>query len=202
MTPRRSVFSRPHTAARARRRAAVAHGFSLVEVMVALVVIAVGLLGIAKMQALSLSSTSSARMRSLAALEAASLAAAMHADRDYWDNSPPQTTNVAGASVTSTTEGFPVTGANCLAPTYGTTSMCNTETVASYDLQQWANALNNLLPNVTAVVSCPAGQTPPLGCTIQISWSENAVAINSQEASASTTAAAFQIPTYTLYVEP
>ncbi len=59
-------------------------GFSLVEVMVALVVLSIGLLGIAKMQALSLSSTTIASMRSLAALEASSLAAAMHENRGYW----------------------------------------------------------------------------------------------------------------------
>ena len=38
-------------------------GFSLVEVMVALVVICVGLLGIAKMQALALSNTTTSRLR-------------------------------------------------------------------------------------------------------------------------------------------
>ncbi len=195
MTQRHSTFPAHH-------RAPGSLGFSLVEVMVALVVIAVGLLGIAKMQALALASTTSASMRSLAALEATSLAASMHADRDYWDNSPPVTINVAGASVTSTTGGFPVAGADCLAPGYTTTSMCTTTQLASYDLEQWATALNYLLPNVTAKISCPADQTPPLSCTILISWSENAVAINSQEATASTTTEAFQTPTYTLYVEP
>ena len=39
-----------------------------------LLVISIGLLGIAKMQALALSSTGTAKMRSLAAIEAASLA--------------------------------------------------------------------------------------------------------------------------------
>src|SRR5438445_9867309 len=59
-------------------------GFSLVEVMVALIVMSVGLLGIAKMQALALTSTTSARMRSIVALEASSLASTMRADRAYW----------------------------------------------------------------------------------------------------------------------
>src|SRR6201987_2468405 len=64
-------------------------GFSLVEVLVAVVVICTGLLGIAKLQALSLSNTSTARLRSLAALEAASLASAMHSNRQYWAGTPP-----------------------------------------------------------------------------------------------------------------
>ena len=59
----------------------VLQGFSLVEVMVAVVVICVGLLGIAKMQAMALSNTTMSRQRSLAAIEAASIASAMHSNR-------------------------------------------------------------------------------------------------------------------------
>jgi len=51
-----------------RQRRAEPFGFSLVEVMVAIVVICVGLLGVAKLQALALSNTTTARLRSLAAL--------------------------------------------------------------------------------------------------------------------------------------
>ena len=43
-------------------------GFSLLEVMVALVIISIGLLGVAKMQALAYASTSTASSRSLAAI--------------------------------------------------------------------------------------------------------------------------------------
>ncbi len=179
-------------------------GFSLVEVMVALVVIAVGLLGIGKMQALALASTTSASMRSLAAIEASSLAAAMHTDRDYWDANPPVTITVAGTTVTSSTSGFPTTGADC---TSTGSVPCDVTTLASYDLEQWVLAINQLLPNAAATISCQ-NATPPVSCTIQISWAENAVAVNSQEASTATTnaesgtTAAFQNPTFTLYVEP
>ena len=50
----------------------------------AVVVICVGLLGIAKMQAMALSNTNMSRQRSLAAIEAASIAASMHSNRQYW----------------------------------------------------------------------------------------------------------------------
>lgn len=176
-------------------------GFSLVEVMVALIVIAVGLLGIGKMQALAIASTSSARMRSLAAIEAASMAAAMHADRDYWDATPPLTTTVTGTAVTSSTAGFPAANANCLDGSTGATLPCTTTELASYDLEQWALALNQLLPSAKVTISCP-NATPPLTCTIQISWSENAVAINTTEAADVSTSEQFDTPTYTLYVEP
>ena len=52
--------------------------------MVALVVLCVGLLGILKLEAAAISSTTVASQRSLAALEAASLAASMHVNRGYW----------------------------------------------------------------------------------------------------------------------
>ena len=61
-----------------------ARGFSLIEVMVAVIVICIGVLGIAKMQALALSNTNTSRLRSLAAIEAASLAASMHSNRNFW----------------------------------------------------------------------------------------------------------------------
>jgi type IV pilus assembly protein PilV len=176
-----------------------ARGFTLIEVLVALVVIAVGLLGIGKMQALALASTHSASMRSLAAIEAASLASAMHANRDYWDATPPVTTTVTGTTITSTTAGFPAAGADCT-KTSGTVP-CDTTTLAAYDLEQWVLALNQLLPNPTATIQCP-NSTPPLSCTIQISWSEKAVAINSTEAANVSTTEQFDTPTYTLYVEP
>ena len=59
-------------------------GFTLVEVLVALIIIGVGMLGIAKIQALAYASTGTAALRALAALEASSLAASMRANRGYW----------------------------------------------------------------------------------------------------------------------
>ena len=81
-----------------------ARGFSLVEVMVAVVVICIGLLGIAKMQAMALSNTNMSRQRSLAAIEAASMASAMHSNQLYWTTFPAGFTvsigkNAAGQTV-------------------------------------------------------------------------------------------------------
>src|ERR1700733_6763597 len=82
-------------------------GFNLIEAMVAVVIISVGLLGIAKMQALAMASTGSAKMRSLAALEAASLAATLRADRQYWSGLTVATTTVAfqDGTVKTSTDG-------------------------------------------------------------------------------------------------
>src|ERR1700722_10857163 len=61
-------------------------GFSLIEVMVAVVIICIGLLGIAKLQAMSLSNSTMSRQRAIAAIQAASLASSMHANRDFWSS--------------------------------------------------------------------------------------------------------------------
>ena len=58
--------------------------------------------------------------------------------------------------------------------------------LAAYDLARWwVNSVSIQLPNPTATVSCPAspvGNPAPVSCTVQISWTEKAVAMNSSEA--------------------
>src|ERR1700747_1698188 len=77
-------------------------GFSLIEILVAVLVISIGLLGIAKMQALAISNTGNSRLRALAALEASSLASTMQADRTYC-TSPPTVGNDLTVTIASTT---------------------------------------------------------------------------------------------------
>jgi len=163
-------------------------GFTLIEVMVALVVCAIGLLGLAKMEALALASTSVAGSRSLAAIEASSLAAAMHANPGYWAGGfAPATTIVNAANNFSAAP-------PCLTP--GATS-CIPSAMANYDLQQWAIALNAVLPGYLATISCSTTGFP-VTCTIQIQWTENAVAVST----AQNQIGALATPTYILYVQP
>jgi type IV pilus assembly protein PilV len=171
-----------------------ARGFSLVEVMVALIIIAVGMLGIAKIQALAFSSTGVASARSLAAIEASSLAAAMSANRGYWAAGFAPVTPIL---VTGTT----ISDANLAIAADCTTAgalPCAPATMAAYDMQQWAIALNALLPNDQAIVTCAALPGAPISCTIQISWTDNLLAANNEGSTGPIVA-----PTsYTLYVEP
>jgi type IV pilus assembly protein PilV len=183
-----------------------ARGFSLIEVLVALVIIAVGMLGLAKLQALAYASTGTASLRSLAALEASSLAAAMRADRLYW-SAPPAALAVTFAGTAITSSDAALTGTtSCLHASNATP--CTAAQVAAYDLQQWITTLNTgMLPNPTAAISCPTPVAGPIACSIQISWAERSVAVNAQAASVNVAAAsagtsAMAAPTYTLYVEP
>lgn len=186
-------------------------GFSLVEVLIALIVMSVGLLGIAKMQALALSSTSVASMRALAAVEANSIADSMHVNRGFWANTNASglVVTIAGGTVSVTTPGptgttpptLPAVDCHSNAP-------CDGPAVAGYDLQQWAIALQQLLPGDQATISC--NTLDPIDCMVTIQWSEQAVAMNNAQAQSASTAAsetagtsaAIQNPTYVLYVEP
>lgn len=187
-------------------RGSRSRGFSLIEVLVALVIIAVGMLGLAKLQALAYASTGTASLRSLAALEASSLAASMRADRLYWSVPPAALlVTVAGNAITSSDAALTGT-TSCLHSANGTP--CTAAQVAAYDLQQWVTTLNTgMLPNPTATISCPTPAAGPVGCSIQIIWAERTVAVNAQAASVNASAAsagtsAMAAPTYTLYLEP
>jgi type IV pilus assembly protein PilV len=174
-------------------------GFSLVEVMVALVVCAIGLLGLAKMESLAVSSTSVAAARSIAAIQASSLAAAMHADRGYWaSGTAPASTTVTVINNTTTISSPVLSSAppnNCSVPG---SSSCTADQMAAFDVQQWAASLQALLPGSFSTITCTTATTVPVTCTIQIQWTENAVAANVQQ----TNINSLQTPTYVLYVQP
>src|SRR5260370_14391182 len=182
-----------------------APGFSLVEVMVAVIVICVGMLGIAKMQALSVSNTTTARLRSLAAIEAAGLASAMHSNRQYWANNIVLPFNlVLNAGVITSSDGALAAQATAdltnLTACFGI--QCPALPLAAFDLARSSTNLSGLLPNPPSNINCAAAAPPT--STITISCSDQAVAINQQEATAAATAQLpqFHVPTYTLFVEP
>ena len=70
--------------------------------------------------------------------------------------------------------------------------------MAAYDVQQWAAALQALLPGSLGTITCTTVTATPVTCTIQIQWTESAVAANAQQ----TNINALQAPTYVLYVQP
>lgn len=201
-----------------RRRPSIdARGFSLVEVMIALIIIAVGMLGIAKLEAVVLSNTGTSRVRALVALQAASLADAMHADRDFWDgasgdwtaNPLTVTATVASGAVTLAATNSTTLNSALGSPADCTAAACSHVNLAAYDINAWVSGpasngnnggLKAVLKNSTSTVSCSSA-TGVVTCTIQIVWSENTAAANQQEATAGAPAA-FQQQTYTLVVEP
>jgi type IV pilus assembly protein PilV len=192
-----------------------ARGFTLIEVMVAMVIISIGLLGIAKLHALAYASTGSASARSLVALQVAGLAAAMHADRSYWANGyAPSPITITGTTISdatlnadAATPSYPDLSTGYCAYGSGNTP-CGTAaagdpTLAAFDLHTYAASLNGMLSssNPVTTITCTTNPTTlTVSCTIQATWNEKAVSIDTQSG-ANTTQATFA-PTYTLYVEP
>ena len=189
-------------------------GFSLVEVMIAMIIICVGMLGIAKLEAVVLSSTGSSRLRALVALQAESLADAMHADRDFWDGTSGDWTSTVAVAITVTNGTAALSATNsahlgsALSSPPTCTTACTPANLAGYDLTQWASGSSNigglaqLLKNSTSSISCLAATvTNPASCTVTINWNENTVAANQQEA-ATGAPTSFASETYTLVVQP
>ncbi|MFI4867931.1 MAG: type IV pilus modification protein PilV [Steroidobacterales bacterium] len=176
-------------------------GFSLIEVLVALIIISIGLLGIAKLQAVALSNTGTAGKRSLAAVEAASIASAMHADRAYWSlGTAPVTTTIQAATISASTDGNLTSGVDC---SVVANQPCTPVRMAAYDLTTVAQSLQSVLPNYLGTIGCTqATGTTPTVCTITLTWAESAAASNTQSVQQGATLAAIQKPAYVLYVEP
>lgn len=182
--------------------------------MVALVVICVGMLGIAKLNAIMLSNTGTSRVRALVAQEAASLADSMHADRDFWDGSSSDW-SASGGDLSVTVKA--AAGATTLAATGsanlatdlaaspsclkgGGAAPCSSVNMAAYDLNQWAAALAGVLQNASSDIDC-ASSSGVVTCTINVQWTENAVAANSQETTAGAPANLVN-ESYQLVIEP
>lgn len=185
-----------------------ARGFSLVEVMIALIIISVGMLGIAKLEAVVLSNTGTSRVRALVALQAASLADIIHADRDFWNGaSGDWSTNplTVTATIASGSATLAAANSSTLSTALGsgtdcTTASCSPVSLAGYDVNQWTTDFSSVIKNSTSTVTCSSA-SGAVTCTIQIQWTESTAAANQQEAAAGAPTA-FQQQTYTLVVEP
>jgi type IV pilus assembly protein PilV len=177
-----------------------ARGFTLLEVMVSLIITSIGLLGIAKIHALAYSSTATAGTRSLVALQAAGLAASMHGNRTFWaGNTVPIVVTDLQITTPAAMDGTGTTGL-CQTAAGSAPASCTPDVMAAYDLHTYAAQLHASLPNSNTLTTITCSTVLiPINCTIQVTWNEKAVALNSQ--SVVTNQQTFA-PTYTLYVEP
>lgn len=169
--PSSTVSCRPH-AARIRRRLRIG-GFSLIEVMVALLVLSVGLLGMAGLLVVSVKTNHSAYLRTQASFVVQSMADRMRANsRAVWSGAYAKTWPLGGAG-----------GAGaCTAAT-----PCGFAALADRDNAAFNRDLANFLPNADATIRCARGTAPTPAdtagrppydglCTIVVNWSEGSLA--------------------------
>lgn len=133
------------------RRAFPTHssGFTLLEVMIALLVLSIGLLGIAALQGVGLRSSHGAYLTSQASLLAYDMADRIRAN--------PQTP--------ATYNGFDTDGVNCGAA-------LPAAPLATADLSQWACAVQQLLPGGSASIVGAAGANGIATYTITVEWDD------------------------------
>ena len=153
-------YTRPH----ARAQSATQRGFSLVEVLVALLVLSIGLLGICKLVLFSARANDSAYLRSQATTLAYSMLDAMHANRQTAIDG---SYNVAAANAATDP------GAQCNSAAPCTDSL----TLAQYDLFQWKQRLQALGPTgngsiTTATTTDPVSGTTATTATITVTWDD------------------------------
>lgn len=204
-TPRtvasRSLVHTPQDLAQAPRSVAHAtQGFSLVEMMVSVLLISIGLLGLAKVQGMSAASTKTASSRGAAAYLTSSLAGAMRANPAYWRTDVPATV-LAPITNGVRTAGTPPSCALTSAVT--TTPLCSPADQAAFDLDSWTTALAAALPMASATIECPAiaSATVPRHCDVRIEWQENVQAVNASTENATAQAGAVRTD-YSLAVWP
>jgi len=138
------------------------NGSSLLEVMVALIILSIGLLGLAMLQLKGMHFNTNAYFRTQATLHANDIIERMRAN--------------SGAA-TSYTAAWP--GSN---PTPDCDSAtCSGSQLAAYDLFTWSRALTNPatgMPGATALIT--AITSTPGKYTISLTWTEEGVAVPAQ----------------------
>jgi type IV pilus assembly protein PilV len=124
-------------------------GFTLLEVLIAIVVLALGLLGLAGLQAASLRNNHSAYLRSQATLLAYDMADRMRANPEAVKNGD-YNKPAAPAKITE-----------CF-----TTDGCTPDKMAQQDKFEWATAVANTMPSGQAVVCLDSTSDPESGAGI------------------------------------
>jgi type IV pilus assembly protein PilV len=160
------------------------HGFTLIEVLIAVVIIAIGLLGLAGLNAVGINSTHTSHLRSLASIHTENMADMMRANisgvdaNDYANNAAPATIDY------STITGAGAPGIDCRPDVTGTafsggSTACTPAEQAQVDAFNWVTAIANDLPAGTGTVICNDSDgadadpcTNGSTFTITVSWQE------------------------------
>lgn len=127
-------------------------GFTLVEVLVAMVIMAVGLLGLASLQAVALKDNQDAFLRSQANFLAYEMSDRMRANANYWRNQ--NTDALLQAVITNAQNDTASNHPNCnvMDPSAGASKNCADWEQAEYDVYRWWQDVSAALPNATIAI--------------------------------------------------
>jgi len=148
-------------------------GVSLIEVLMAVLIFSIGLIGLAGLMIMATRSNHTAYLRTQATFLASSMADRMRANPvGVWSNA------------------YNVTLPTTATQVCDSTTACTPAQVATYDLKMWSDQLTAFLPNASATIACSSAQAgytpqagqvgmrPPYGgnCTMSITWDERGLA--------------------------
>jgi len=157
-------------------------GFTLLEVMIALVIFSIGLLGLAGLQAGGLRSNTQAQLRTIAVIQAYDMAERIRAnprgveDGDY--NALDDATPTAGDCISAT---------------------CTAAEMATYDYYEWVTGTQNVLPSGHGTVtSAVVGGVTRL-FTVTVMWDEERTGVTGTNCSGNPTV---DLKCYALVFEP
>lgn len=126
-------------------------GFTLIEILVSLIILAVGFLGMAALQSTSMQGTAGTYFRTQADMLANDLSERIRANR-------------TGSAASAYTYG----GGGASSTTCGGTDACDSATMAAADISEWSDWVENSLPSGDAIVT-ELGQN---FWAIQVMWDE------------------------------
>lgn len=125
-------------------------GSSLIEILITLIVVAIGLLGLASMQVLSMKNLNSTNMRYVASVQAHNIAERMRANRTTANNGGYNDLSVNGTeSMVSCSSG------------------CSGNALVNFDAYNWGQQIKAHLPSGAGTIESKGNMH-----TITISWSE------------------------------
>lgn len=131
-------------------------GVTMVEVLVAMLIFAIGLLGVAGMQSLALKSTDNSNLRSLVNIHAYEIVERMRANMTAVENGQYSSiTAVSGAT-------------NCL-------PSCTPAQLAAWDADEWLQNLQSDIPSATGSVTYANGIA-----TVTVNWTERTLGTDAQ----------------------
>lgn len=134
----------------------IQRGFSMLEVLITLVVVAIALLGTAGLQLNAMRMNKGAEFRTQAIFLASDIAERMEANK---------TEAILGTYAVAATSAVGAAVTNCAA------AACNSAGLAAWDINQWGTAISNVLPQPNwSITQTVAGN--PSTYSILISWTD------------------------------
>lgn len=165
-------------------------GLTMIEVLVTLIILSVGLLGMASLQITGVRSANNSNYRTQATLLANDMVERMRANATAVDNNVFMAVN--SANIDCTVKPDPYCSDHSVSSNVTGAETCTTSEMAAYDISVWfcgeysnsvrRDGVTNILPEATATITC-VDTNPPSGpdadaCTdrsphvINVSWTE------------------------------